>query len=275
MKTEIVLVTPSLAAKWLSATTSKNRPMKPEALRQYIQSMRSGKWRENGESIVIDDNGNILDGQHRLQAVVSSGMSFRFAVIRGVDPDSFDTIDSGVRRTGKDVLTIAGYADGSTLAAVLSAIHRYYSGCFGDTRSPGSNERGPKHIRADYMEWIAAYPDAVESASYIHSRSKRCLLFKTVSFAGCMHYVFGQQSKPARDEFFDAIYERIYSNGRRCPIRKLQKAYENTVTSKRLYESVKYRSEVWQSAFHEYQKAPLLNATFSRRANQANSRNSI
>ena len=46
--------------------------------------MRNGLWELNGAAIVIDEFGNLIDGQHRLSAVVESGTTQQFVVVRNV-----------------------------------------------------------------------------------------------------------------------------------------------------------------------------------------------
>lgn len=252
MRTEVMTVTPAMAEKMIKASTGVNRPLKTQIVRQYANDMASGKWKENGESIILDDNGNILDGQHRLHAVVMSKMTFRFSVTRGVDASSYDTIDTGTKRSGRDVLYVAGYKDACNLAAVLSAIHRYKTFGFQDTRSPASNEKGRPRFKNDFLELVSLYPGAQDSARYIHSRAKNCFAFRPSSFAACMHYVLGEKNSVMRDAFFEAIYEKKYVLGRKDPVRKLQAMHEHQDKIKAMAQSVRYRAEVWEELFAEF-----------------------
>ena len=52
-----------------------------------MMEMQDGKWRLNGKTICFDSTGRLLNGQHRLSAVVRSGVTLTTVVVRGLDPD--------------------------------------------------------------------------------------------------------------------------------------------------------------------------------------------
>ena len=76
-------VTPKLAATWLS-DNPQSRPLDEERVAEYAERMRSGEWNERvkGESLPIEhlDTGRLLNGQHRLAAVVRAGVAVRLRV---------------------------------------------------------------------------------------------------------------------------------------------------------------------------------------------------
>ena len=69
---EVVMVTPELAAEWLTHNTH-NRGLKPIAIKRFAEDMTTGDWQWNGESIRFAADGTLLDGQNRLHAIVDSG----------------------------------------------------------------------------------------------------------------------------------------------------------------------------------------------------------
>ena len=89
MKTEVMTITPAMAEKWLAGTTFKNRNVSITAVNRYANDIQNGQWMLNGESIIIDDNGNVIDGQHRLRAILKSGASIQSVVVRGIDAATF------------------------------------------------------------------------------------------------------------------------------------------------------------------------------------------
>jgi hypothetical protein len=50
----------------------------------YAQQMRSGEWRFTGDTIKVNKSGGLMDGQHRLQAVIRSGWSGMQLVVTGI-----------------------------------------------------------------------------------------------------------------------------------------------------------------------------------------------
>lgn len=77
----IETVTPMKAARWLKRNIA-NRRVSPKVVRNYAGDMSRGEWLLNGEAIKFDRDGNLLDGQHRLGAIVHNGKSVRLATGR-------------------------------------------------------------------------------------------------------------------------------------------------------------------------------------------------
>lgn len=63
-----------MAETWLSRN-SNNRNLRGQVIASYARDMKSGAWVLNGETVKIASNGQLLDGQHRLNAVVESGQT--------------------------------------------------------------------------------------------------------------------------------------------------------------------------------------------------------
>lgn len=113
-RVSIETITPALAADWLKSNAEYNRKERPKWVQELAASIKDGRWVINGESIIFDEDGFLIDGQHRLSAVVESGIPIRSVVVRDVSRDSFKTIDSGHRRTGADRLSFIGVSNATT-----------------------------------------------------------------------------------------------------------------------------------------------------------------
>jgi len=81
---------------------------------------------ENGESIVFDLRGDLVDGQHRLLAIIKSGKSYNIPVVTGVLPHSMATYDTGKNRSARDVLQMNGFKYYSPLASFIISLNRYF-----------------------------------------------------------------------------------------------------------------------------------------------------
>jgi hypothetical protein len=117
------LIGPELARKYL-ATNAGNRPRSRGVVWDYVGAMISGEWLFNGEAIKFDRDGKLVDGQHRLDAVIKSGKEILFLVIRGLDPEVFKTIDTGKKRSAGDVLAIRGVKNPNSVGAAMRLVHR-------------------------------------------------------------------------------------------------------------------------------------------------------
>lgn len=138
MKSRIVQLTPQLAAELLKKNQG-NRDVKP-IKSSYVRQMKNGEWKENGEPIIVDKNGIIKDGQHRLMAVVESGHTYSCPIIEDVEPDVMDTIDTGVNRSLSDVLKFNGFNYQNLMAGVVKAILSFERG------NSGVSDTARRHV---------------------------------------------------------------------------------------------------------------------------------
>lgn len=121
---EIVEVTPSLAAEWLERDVI-NRPISQVAVHTYAGDMRDLRWDWNGNTIVLGRNGEVLDGQHRLWAVIETGLAVPFIVVKNVSDAAKLSIDSGrVRRHSDRLHMFAGVERPAAVAASLSLLEQ-------------------------------------------------------------------------------------------------------------------------------------------------------
>lgn len=115
-------VSPEIAGEWLKKSKTHNRRIRPDVVRQLAADMAAGAYRMNGETIILDTAGNVLDGHHRLHACVRAGVSFETLVVTGVDPKAMPTIDSGHSRNRADLLTFAGEVNAAKLATAAKLV---------------------------------------------------------------------------------------------------------------------------------------------------------
>lgn len=116
-------ITPHKAAEMLKFNHS-NRAMVANHLNRLISEMLAGDWKVTGDTIKINGD-RLLDGQHRLEAVVRSGVSIQCFIARNVDTDSFPMIDTGRTRMGGDVLSALGYHNVFITASAARMIWYY------------------------------------------------------------------------------------------------------------------------------------------------------
>lgn len=124
---KVITMTPELASHYLSNNPS-NRPMSPRRVSQFAAMMANGQWALNGETVVISATGRLLDGQHRLAAVVEHGHAVPMLVVTGALDSTFSTIDIGAKRTAGDILSISGFSNTKTLGTAAGIVYRLFHG---------------------------------------------------------------------------------------------------------------------------------------------------
>lgn len=97
-------VTPAHAEKWLEMNTG-NRKIRTSHVRHLANQMEQGRWMLSPEPIVFSPK-RLLDGQHRLSAVLMSGCTIEASVALVQNEDVFRVLDQGVNRNNSDLTGI-------------------------------------------------------------------------------------------------------------------------------------------------------------------------
>jgi hypothetical protein len=110
-----LMITPKMASELLKKNTL-NRPLRPSKVRQWAALMVAGKWELTHQGIAIDEDDCLLDGQHRLQAIVMSGKTVVMTVARAPRA-TFGLIDTQQPRSVSDATGLP--SDTAAVASVL------------------------------------------------------------------------------------------------------------------------------------------------------------
>jgi len=124
---KIVTVTPDMARKMLERNEG-NRPKKKHVVARYAAVMLAGNWSLSPDGLIFGRDGRLLQGQHRLNAVIVADVPVDFVVWTNVDDNVFRVLDRGVVRTASDALGID-----KRLSEVGGLIARLVNG---DTKRP-------------------------------------------------------------------------------------------------------------------------------------------
>jgi len=103
-KVEIISITPKIAEIMLNKNEG-NRKISPTVIRKYTKDMENGEWRETGQGIIVDETGKIIDGQHRLNAIMKSGITINtvLTTLVGDVPTIMIPLDIGKPRKVTDI----------------------------------------------------------------------------------------------------------------------------------------------------------------------------
>lgn len=195
----VMYVTPALAKDWLKKNIARNRKVVPGLVLKYAEDIRAGNWRLNGSTIVMGQSGEIIDGQHRLLAVIEAGREIRTMVAHGIPNDAFETVDSGRRRQPSDVLSILGYGNTTQLAALASMWLWWEK--YQRVANPGSQYAAPttQEIVACVGAHHADFLEAIGKTSPMRK------LFGGASIHAFYWLKLGEIDKSDRDFFFERL----------------------------------------------------------------------
>lgn len=103
-------ITPEKAKEWLKANPN-NRTIKMRDVSSLMDSIRTGHFKTTHQGIAFDEEGNLVDGQHRLTAIALSEIPVYMWVCRGMPRDTMTEVDKGRGRTKTDRDTVVGKYD--------------------------------------------------------------------------------------------------------------------------------------------------------------------
>lgn len=100
---ELVFVSPNIAKMLLKDLYDEQRPYHDTYAQRYAADMAAGLWNtDNPQPIIISDTGKVIDGQHRLHAVIISGCTVPMYIARGASENTYKVVDSGQTRKVPD-----------------------------------------------------------------------------------------------------------------------------------------------------------------------------
>lgn len=156
MKTEVREVTPNVAKEMLKRN-GNNRKISDNHVTFLAKEMTNKNWLFDGSPIKFSEGGLLLDGQHRLSAVVKSNTAQKFLVLTGVDSEAFKVMDTGKNRNAADIMSIKGIEYSAAVAATIRIIIKLKNGIA---------SRGGKN-RPSNTEVLDFYYDNLEISRFI------------------------------------------------------------------------------------------------------------
>lgn len=191
------VIGPEEAADILATRNKRNRKLSPKTVNEYARQMTAGEFPFIADPVRFDRDGNLIDGQHRLAAVVGSGQPQTFVIVRNLDPDTQKYMDAGRKRTATDQLRIEGMPSPSVAASIGRFVMHWQAGDV-----PGFNT---KFSTAEVVDFVESNLDKVEAAS-AHARALYRATRASQAISGAS-YVMAREvaDVAAADEFFNLL----------------------------------------------------------------------
>lgn len=105
MDCKFLLITPEMAESWLKTSegnprwSNKDKKVEEKNVKKIADDISSGKWNPGNNSIAFDEEGHLIDGHHRLSAVIMCGLPIFSLVVYGVPKSGLQHIDENRTRT--------------------------------------------------------------------------------------------------------------------------------------------------------------------------------
>lgn len=213
MKAKIETVSVDMASLWLGKMAA-NRSCRQAVVNCYLADMKKGNWHHQGDPIRFNVDGQLIDGQHRLRALILYGKPLEFLIVRGVPVEAMSTIDAGVKRSAADQFTILGHSHASMRAATLRLLMSYrLSGGQSIQKSIAElDSRGKKTLRRppttdELLAEMKHWPSLDESFKW--AQPAKAMKGIGPSMFVALHYLFAQKDENAADEFMAGLLEGV------------------------------------------------------------------
>ena len=197
-------------AKSLLERNTGNRKLRESVVNYYAKEMRNDKWLDNGDPIRIARSGRLLNGQHRLSALVKAGVTLPFHFLSNLSEESFEQMDNGAHRSVSDNLNMTARD-----AAVFKVIYLIRSQIF--MHENGRNKVGPSDIKSVMNDEIIGILEKFPFTK----RANVATAFTTTAAVLCI--LFGYPK--------ERILRRQYSVMSMSPSNNLEVAFNRWVTN--------------------------------------------
>lgn len=198
--TDIVDVGPSYARQLLEQNTANFRKPDEARIVRYAKEMTSGRWQFDAAPIRFGSDGCLLDGQHRLKAIIRSGTVQKLLIISGLDADG-STLDRGKPRTIAQWLSHNGVKNANVMAAAARLCCAHNNGLW--TRvAHGAGDV----VDGEIIHFAEKNRDKLQDAVYV-ARWARSVL--TPSIGATIAFFGSGEKMPQSNELVTWFFKRL------------------------------------------------------------------
>lgn len=217
---QLETITPSVAKLYLASANALNRALSAATVEAYTRAIMADAWEVTHQGIAFDLNEMLIDGHHRLTAIVRAGKSVQMYVTRGLPPHVVAVVDGGRSRTVQHQFRLTGDVRSSAyLAGVRTCLRLLRSGGTAEGLSDATDFR---YTRTDIVKFETDYPAETEWLR-VRAYGKRQ---HPSAVKGAMMFYYRAFPDVAND-----FYEKLFSGAMLAP-RSAVLAYSNWLYSR-------------------------------------------
>lgn len=235
---KVEIITPEMARAYLN-TSVGNRVIKQDILRGLVSYLKNDQFKVNGETIVFDSEGSLMDGHHRLEAVAASGVPAIFIVVRGIERSTWTTMDSGTARSLGDVFRIEGIPNYNSVSSVVAGTYAMRNNKIGtNTLGAGNKLKRDGLTRDDALALYYKHEDiwqlAVRTGISLRNKLPGYFNVKEVGVISAYLIIFLHHDAKKVTEFWDLVAtgDGIYASLRNVFLKDMQETRYKRLSSK-------------------------------------------
>ena len=232
-------ISPQIAEAYLEHNVN-NRSLSQLQVVKYAHAMKVGDW-QLSDPIKFDTYGRLIDGQHRLAAVVQSGATVPIFVVRGLDPSAQDVIDTGRARSAGDAIKLHGYKHYNLLASTAKLLIAADNGWVAKV----GNARYPRPITtSEILRYVEENPRLISAATAASVDRGHINMQPTALCYG--RYVLSNIDELAARNFFKDLCD-MRTNGVGDPRATLLKRLAHRDRNDTLHDSIFLLFRTWNA----------------------------
>jgi len=164
-----------------------------------------GRWYSTGDTVKFDTAGRLVDGQHRLQAIISAGIPQTLIVVWGVQPPAIVEIDTNTPRFPSDVLKIYDptLTNVTDVAAATAIIVRWVNG------ERGTTLRSAPVSRTQLRDFYATHKEDIIAAALGGKRVSRHTKGAPRQAFSLCHWLFAELDATDAEFFWDRLVDGV------------------------------------------------------------------
>lgn len=227
-------------ARYLLDLNIKNRKPRNSVVAQYLNEIKNDKFKFNGSSIVVSENGVLLDGQHRLMALEKAiNKTIKTVLVTGIKDETMETIDTGSKRTAGDVMTLNGVKNANSIACIVKnvldeiSLNRKLE--YGIRTKNGILSKDKlvisytnDEVYDEYMKHKQMYDEATEFGSHLYLNGVK-IKGLSASLYGAYYILFSRENKQEAKNFLREISSGIRHRECNTAISLREKLINNTI----------------------------------------------
>jgi hypothetical protein len=204
-KKEVLLnvkITPDIARDLLTVNPS-NRHVRLEDTRRWTKDMIAGKWIDTGVPLLFSWDMKLLDGQHRLIAIIESGKTQVYNIVTGLPPEAYNVIDTGRIRTAGDVISDLNFKNYNVMASAIKS--EIYWQKYGKL---GTNLNQSRVANYEVKEWVMNMAEMklmVLCVEYAANFLQKNASFLSASSWAFVFFILSRRNRTTAEYFVTAL----------------------------------------------------------------------
>ena len=193
------MITPDLARELLKTNTN-NRRLRENVVKVYADDMKNGRWNQSEDLIdviMIGKDGVLLNGQHRLEAVIKADRPVWFWIKFDCDPKIYSYLDNGEKRRAGDVMRDVQNAN--NIAAIAKKVAAIETGAPLSQALNGRHKNNASVTRREIVDFAEQHLDILQEAHHAAAKiynacsqisvSNGGTFFVLIKWLGCDDYL--------------------------------------------------------------------------------------